>query len=1665
MTVSHAVQPIISAFSFGIITNGAAAAAVVFLRTSASSLFHDSQRLVLTTFLISAALWALIAFIGLAIDTPSGCQVAIVFTTAFDQIARTAFVQFLLWAMTGGSKRSWTKFIPQALVVLRFVLGSVYVGFQRPQFAPVCFSSTRVLPLGASILGVDAIVLSILLITFRTGSSNGNGCLQVNADRAKVLVLGVAAAAFWTVLSGPMLLGIRSLDLLLRTVLPCIGLIVLISMTMLARSQLLANSDEEGKLYPNLNDTRQYRMSALVRDMANRPSLQMSVAPRDSKVSKRETQSVRVTALNKPPNRNKALPGINGPVPGQVETGIGGLPVAGQLFPPTRSGNPVDSRYNQPQGPGASGSTHSTTQITAIWCFIFSGDCRAMDLTNSRLRCAIRHPNTSRPGAGKADVWDLLAVPNGETPVVPPRSPLRQQQQPWTSPAAKAIAMPTAPSERQRSRPRQSRASLSEDLKIDTSSRLPPVSNNNKDSYAFAQQGRSEAPPPYQIDYQAHGSPKTPALEAFVAPPAIVETRSSPRLSLFPPPPTKRAISPRQDSPTTMDVSLAPGKPVTYKGLEALPHTDGTFTTQTVMLLDDVEYRDSIMTTSIVSRKSSPIRGLLGKTDLTGPSEQDARIEEPPATNTLEIVALETSPVPSLRGTATPDEELSETSSFDTGVAESPFLGQFSPPITSRQHDFSPPESPAKMTASKTMLDNDMWRRLGAPCPTFSNRPAFSRRQPPPEPLPLYRSVNGVVVETEPSPLESPDHALREIEAQLQKLERSSRVSSVGQMQRMTLLAELEQEIDGQETQWQAMRHTIIRDSLSTVSVSPQRTKEVASLWAKVRRDRNSHLTVDTCLSARSASPEPLRRLAVPGSRMSHLALSPLQLGSPTPPDTDSDMGDEIPVMLAEAVQLARRPAVSLWRAEAASPHMFKYTACLWSPSQDRSLVLPKTLPVSTERPTRRYREPPLEIDSQQLWTKGKKYTPIRRGGLWKPTSPAASTTSPSAAATTSIPALAPLKRSASLPSRPSLAVKPIRKSKRISALPDIVESPRLHPVRHTLGLFSFPWGETSDSAYPALYQNAIPGTMSTGLERVFDFPTAAPQDDAQRTFFEECDEEDYGDNFEDMDDYDGFGSDDDEVDQEMLWEIAGMLKSEEFHLVPSGVQLPSQWPREALESNAHVQGAIDEAISEQMVAPTAKAELWQPASHLFKISTCALWLLEQDRVSSPDWIVRHTAKPNTPPSKLWRRVGQLAKLKSASDGLWLPHAFPPPEEEYTLQPRSNRRPTVTRAPLELLSDQAPCTLWRPEQEKVNRPDWIVRHTAKSKTPSSKLWSRVDRPAKSLSDGLWLAHALPSHEEEYTLQPRSSRRPAMVQASLALSSDQVFSTLWLPEKQKVTRRPDWMVRHIAKPNHTQPEPASVSKLWRKINQPATPSSDELWLRHALPPLEDKYTLQPRSSHRPVRTHTPMETFSEQASCTLWLPEQQKATTRPDWMARHTAKFNYSQPEQALLSKLWSRVDQPAKLPSDRLWLPHVLPSQEEVYTLQPRSNRRRPAMTHAPMEDFDDQATRTLWRPQQQVARPDWMARHITKSNHSQPSHAQRAKLWRRFSQPQAAKASSDGLWLPQALPSLEEEYVLQPQSSHRRPAMAKAPMAHFSNQGLWTSIGCSGEMTRGWLI
>lgn len=104
--------------------------------------------------------------------------------------------------MNGGVRISWTTFLPQLAVICRFVLGGVYVGFQRSDFQPVCVSSTLIMPLGVSLLGIDAIIIFFLLAKLTVVGDNNKKDSE-EARRSKILLVAVGGAGFWTAVSLP----------------------------------------------------------------------------------------------------------------------------------------------------------------------------------------------------------------------------------------------------------------------------------------------------------------------------------------------------------------------------------------------------------------------------------------------------------------------------------------------------------------------------------------------------------------------------------------------------------------------------------------------------------------------------------------------------------------------------------------------------------------------------------------------------------------------------------------------------------------------------------------------------------------------------------------------------------------------------------------------------------------------------------------------------------------------------------------------------------------------------------------------------------------------------------------------------------------------------------------------------------------------------------------------------------------------------------------------------------------------------------------------------------------------------------------------------------------------------------------------------------------------
>jgi hypothetical protein len=205
MTVSANNQALTAAFIFGLVLNAASGTAFLFIKANGRFIFRDGPRLVLAIFLITATLWAQTSFAAFLVDDAAHvpCQVAVAFSSSFDQIARIALEQFILLSIFNGRKRTLPFALIQILVFLRFVAGCAFIVLQRPQFKPVCTSTTLSLPLGAATSAVDfSLTLSLLGTALSVGLRNDMANDSPDASRAKGLFLTIAGLAVWTAVCG-----------------------------------------------------------------------------------------------------------------------------------------------------------------------------------------------------------------------------------------------------------------------------------------------------------------------------------------------------------------------------------------------------------------------------------------------------------------------------------------------------------------------------------------------------------------------------------------------------------------------------------------------------------------------------------------------------------------------------------------------------------------------------------------------------------------------------------------------------------------------------------------------------------------------------------------------------------------------------------------------------------------------------------------------------------------------------------------------------------------------------------------------------------------------------------------------------------------------------------------------------------------------------------------------------------------------------------------------------------------------------------------------------------------------------------------------------------------------------------------------------------------------
>jgi hypothetical protein len=377
-------------------------------------------------------------------------------------------------------------------------------------------------------------------------------------------------------------------------------------------------------------------------------------------------------------------------------------------------------------------------------------------------------------------------------------------------------------------------------------------------------------------------------------------------------------------------------------------------------------------------------------------------------------------------------------------------------------------------------LDEAGWhRRIGDELPTFSERKTDnrSRKVPPPTPLLLKsrtRNVTNIVRTPEPSSIDSPGRAIKQIQAQLKRFENpgfgsiGSTLSDIPNNASATdnvedriagqfeLLENLEMEIGLQEHQWQQMQNTLDRDSFSlTMSPHPPETSsspvslrqpprtplQIISRRARVRssmtlrsRGMDSFSTASSQSSDNSRASIWQKRLAeaqmeymenapalIRKRSVNFLSLSRTQLGSSTPPDSgDSGADSEVESELTNISVARQKPAylkpvpLTLWQPAVDSPKAA--AGRMWNPPYQ---IMPRVFfepPAKDIRPPRRMMFAALSIISNQLWVKPLSSSNSRPvAGLWS-----SRWTHPRASA----------KR--------HTAQRPQKKSKRVTFLPDI---------------------------------------------------------------------------------------------------------------------------------------------------------------------------------------------------------------------------------------------------------------------------------------------------------------------------------------------------------------------------------------------------------------------------------------------------------------------------------------------------------------------------------------------------------------------------------------------------------------------------------------------------
>lgn len=102
----------------------------------------------------------------------------------------------MLWAVNGGIKVTKLSLAMQGALLVRFILGAIFVGVQRPQFEPVCVARNLILPIGVIVMVTD--VAMVAALSTKVVLAKKSNALRPELTRTNALIFVTAGLGIWT---------------------------------------------------------------------------------------------------------------------------------------------------------------------------------------------------------------------------------------------------------------------------------------------------------------------------------------------------------------------------------------------------------------------------------------------------------------------------------------------------------------------------------------------------------------------------------------------------------------------------------------------------------------------------------------------------------------------------------------------------------------------------------------------------------------------------------------------------------------------------------------------------------------------------------------------------------------------------------------------------------------------------------------------------------------------------------------------------------------------------------------------------------------------------------------------------------------------------------------------------------------------------------------------------------------------------------------------------------------------------------------------------------------------------------------------------------------------------------------------------------------------------